>query len=72
MNLVFGEMSAEFLKRADSDVLFRSSDGGASPRPCSRPAMSGERVTVPVADRRVSHRELAATSWSRASRSRLR
>ncbi|HEX9307766.1 MAG TPA: DUF4442 domain-containing protein [Anaeromyxobacter sp.] len=48
MRLVFGELRAEFLKRADGDVLFRSRDGRAVTDAVRRAAASGERVTIPV------------------------
>jgi hypothetical protein len=48
MKLVFGEMKAEFLKRADGDVLFRSRDGRRVADAVREAAASGERVTVPV------------------------
>src|SRR6266508_2636185 len=48
MRLVFGELRAEFLKRADGDVLFRSRDGRAVTDAVKRAAASGERVTIPV------------------------
>jgi hypothetical protein len=48
MRLVFGEMRAEFLKRADGDVLFRSRDGRRVTEAVRQAAASGERVTIPV------------------------
>jgi len=48
MRLVFGEMRAEFLKRADGDVLFRSRDGRKVAEAVRQAAATGERVTVPV------------------------
>jgi hypothetical protein len=48
MRLVFGEMKAEFLKRADGDVLFRSRDGRRVTEAVREAAATGERVTVPV------------------------
>jgi hypothetical protein len=48
MKLVFGEMKAEFLKRADGDVLFRSRDGRRVADAVREAAATGERVTVPV------------------------
>jgi hypothetical protein len=48
MKLVFGEMRAEFLKRADGDVLFRSRDGRRVVEAVEEAAATGERVTVPV------------------------
>jgi len=48
MRLVFGEMRAEFLKRADGDVLFRSRDARRVTEAVRQAAATGERVTVPV------------------------
>jgi hypothetical protein len=48
MKLVFGEMRAEFLKRADGDVLFRSRDGRRAAEAVREAAETGERVTIPV------------------------
>lgn len=48
MRLVFGEMRAEFLKRADGDVLFRSRDARRVMEAVRQAAATGERVTVPV------------------------
>jgi hypothetical protein len=48
MKLVFGEMKAEFLKRADGDVLFRSRDGRRVIEAVREAAATGERVTIPV------------------------
>jgi acyl-coenzyme A thioesterase PaaI-like protein len=48
MKLVFGEMKAEFLKRADGDVLFRNRDGRRVAEAVERAAASGERVTIPL------------------------
>lgn len=48
MRLVFGEMRAEFLKRADGDVLFRSRDGRRVTEAVRQAAASGERVTIPI------------------------
>jgi hypothetical protein len=48
MKLVFGELRAEFLKRADGDVLFRSRDGRRVVEAVREAAGTGERVTVPV------------------------
>ena len=46
MKLVFGEMKAEFLKRADGDVLFRNRDGRRIVEAVERAAATGERVTI--------------------------
>jgi hypothetical protein len=48
MKLVFGEMKAEFLKRADGDVLFRNHDGARIADAVERAAATGERVTIPL------------------------
>ena len=48
MKLVFGDLRAEFLKRADGDVLFRNRDGARIGAAVARAAESGERVTVPL------------------------
>jgi Domain of unknown function (DUF4442) len=46
MKLVFGDMKAEFLKRADGDVLFRNRDGRRVVEAVERAAATGERVTT--------------------------
>jgi hypothetical protein len=48
MKLVFGEVRAEFLKRADGDVLFRTRDGRRAAAAVREAAETGERVTLPV------------------------
>ncbi len=48
MKLVFGDMRAEFLKRADGDVVFRNRDGRRVADAVERAAASGERVTIPL------------------------
>ncbi len=48
MRLVFGELRAEFLKRADGDVLFRNRDGVRIVEAVERAAATGERVTIPL------------------------
>ncbi len=48
MRLVFGELKAEFLKRADGDVRFENRDAGRVADAVARAAATGERVTVPV------------------------
>jgi hypothetical protein len=48
MKLVFADMKAEFLKRADGDVLFRNRDGARIVEAVARAAESGERVTIPL------------------------
>jgi len=45
---VFADLKAEFLKRADGDVLFRSDDGPAVQAAVRRADATGERVTLPV------------------------
>ena len=47
MRLVFGEMRAEFLKRADSDVLFRNRDGRRVTQAVQQAAMSGSASPFP-------------------------
>lgn len=48
VSLVFKDCRAEFLKRADGDVLFRTRDGGRVRAAVEQADASGERVTVPV------------------------
>jgi acyl-coenzyme A thioesterase PaaI-like protein len=48
VKLVFGELRAEFLKRADGDVVFRSRDVRRITEAVSEAAAKGERVTLPV------------------------
>ena len=48
LRLVFGELRAEFLKRADGDVLFRSRNGRAVTDAVRRAVATHERVTIPV------------------------
>jgi hypothetical protein len=48
MRLVFADLKAEFLKRADGDVLFRNRDGARVAEAVARAAASGERVTIPL------------------------
>lgn len=48
VNLVFGELRAEFLKRADGDVLFRSRQGRQIAEAVRETLATGERVTIPV------------------------
>jgi acyl-coenzyme A thioesterase PaaI-like protein len=45
---VFADLKAEFLKRADGDVLFRNDGGQAVVEAVRRADASGERVTLPV------------------------
>ncbi len=49
MKLVFADMKAEFLKRADGDVVFRNRDGPRIVEAVARAAATGERVTIPLA-----------------------
>jgi acyl-coenzyme A thioesterase PaaI-like protein len=46
--LVFANLDAKFLKRADGDVVFRSSQGREVAAAMEQAARSGERVTVPM------------------------
>jgi acyl-coenzyme A thioesterase PaaI-like protein len=48
VKLVFKDMRCEFLKRADGDVVFRSTEGAKVREAVERALASGERVTVPV------------------------
>jgi hypothetical protein len=48
MKLVFADMKAEFLKRADGDVVFRNRDGPRIVEAVARAAETGERVTIPL------------------------
>lgn len=48
VSLVFAEVKAEFLKRADGDVLFRSRDGQRIAEAVRRADETGERQTIPV------------------------
>jgi hypothetical protein len=48
MKLVFADLRAEFLKRADGDVLFRNRDGRRIAAAVREAVETGERVTVPV------------------------
>ncbi len=48
MKLVFADLKAEFLKRADGDVLFRNRDGRRIVEAVERAAATGERVTIPL------------------------
>jgi acyl-coenzyme A thioesterase PaaI-like protein len=45
---IFKDLSAEFLKRADGDVLFRSRQGRQLSEAVARADAGGERITVPV------------------------
>ena len=46
--LLFAALEAEFLKRADGDVLFRSRQGNEIAAAVRRAAETGERQTLPV------------------------
>jgi hypothetical protein len=48
MKLVFGELRAEFLKRADGDVVFKNRDGRRVAEAVEQAATTGERVTLPL------------------------
>jgi len=48
VRLVFGEMRAEFLKRADGDVVFRSKDPRRVANLVHETVRTGERVSAPV------------------------
>jgi acyl-coenzyme A thioesterase PaaI-like protein len=48
VKLVFADVKAEFLKRADGDVLFRTAQGLEIREAVERADATGERVTVPV------------------------
>jgi hypothetical protein len=48
MKLVFAQLRADFLKRADGDVLFRSRDGRRVTAAVQEAAETHERITIPV------------------------
>jgi len=48
VKLVFADLRADFLKRADGDVVFRSRDGRRIAEAVRGADASGERVTLPV------------------------
>lgn len=48
VSLVFADLRAEFLKRADGDVLFRCRDGRRIAEAVRQASETGERVTLPV------------------------
>lgn len=48
VNLIFADLKADFLKRADGDVVFRSRDGARVAEAVREADRTGERVTVPV------------------------
>jgi acyl-coenzyme A thioesterase PaaI-like protein len=48
VKLVFADLRADFLKRADGDVLFRSRDGRRVAEAVRSADATGERVTLPI------------------------
>jgi acyl-coenzyme A thioesterase PaaI-like protein len=48
VKLVFAEVKGEFLKRADGDVVFRTTQGAAIRAAVEEADATGERVTLPV------------------------
>jgi hypothetical protein len=48
VKLSFKDLAAQFLKRADGDVVFRSGDGGKVREAVERADATGERVTLPI------------------------
>ncbi len=48
VKLSFKDLKAEFLKRADGDVVFRSRDGARVREAVEQADASGERVTLPI------------------------
>ena len=48
VKLSFKDLKADFLKRADGDVVFRSRDGARVREAVERADASGERVTLPI------------------------
>ncbi len=48
VKLVFADLHAEFLKRADGDVVFRSRDGRRIAEAVRSTDATGERVTLPI------------------------
>ena len=48
VKLIFKDAHAEFLKRADGDVVFRSRDGVSVRDAVEQAERTGERVTIPV------------------------
>jgi len=48
VKLSFKDLSAQFLKRADGDVVFRSRDGVRAREAIERAHATGERVTIPI------------------------
>jgi acyl-coenzyme A thioesterase PaaI-like protein len=48
VKLVFADVNARFLKRADGDVVFRTGQGREIREAVERADATGERITVPV------------------------
>ena len=48
IDLLFKDLHAVFLKRADGDVHFRASEGSQVAEAVARTRQTGERVTIPV------------------------
>jgi acyl-coenzyme A thioesterase PaaI-like protein len=48
VKLAFKDLRADFLKRADGDVLFRSTDGARVRAAVEEADATGERVTLPI------------------------
>ena len=48
VNLIFADVKAQFLKRADGDVVFRSRQGKQIAEAMAQTERTGERVTFPV------------------------
>jgi acyl-coenzyme A thioesterase PaaI-like protein len=48
VKLVFADVKAEFLKRADGDVVFRTTQGPEVRAAVEQADATGERVTIPV------------------------
>jgi acyl-coenzyme A thioesterase PaaI-like protein len=48
VRISFKDLKADFLKRADGDVVFRSRDGARVRQAVEQAASTGERVTLPV------------------------
>src|SRR5690349_4288666 len=48
VKLVFADVKAEFLKRADGDVVFRTNQGAEIRAAVEQADATGERVTLPV------------------------
>jgi hypothetical protein len=48
VKVIFKDFQAQFLKRADGDVVFRCDQGRAIAEAVAKAAAGGERVTIPV------------------------